>query len=164
MHEIISVIPSEIGVVMALVNDAVREMENEGLYQWDDVYPDKNVFDADIAAKQLYCVKSDGLIAGIIALNEIQPVEYQNITWNDNGRPLVIHRLCIAPIFQKQGLARLLVQFAEKYARENHYSSIRLDAFTENTKALGLYDSSNYQRRGIVKFRKGNFYCYEKAL
>jgi hypothetical protein len=40
--------------------------------------------------------------------------------------------------------------------------SIRLDAFTENRCALHLYDGNGYKTKGVVTFRKGNFYCYEK--
>ncbi len=80
MIEIVKVLPSEINTVMALVQDAIGEMEKEGIYQWDNVYPDKTVFIADITAKQLYCVKSDGLITGIMAVNEDQFPAYQNIS------------------------------------------------------------------------------------
>jgi ribosomal protein S18 acetylase RimI-like enzyme len=164
MLEIVKVISAELDSVMTLVNDAIQDMEKVGIYQWDEVYPDKAVLAADVAAEQLYCVKSDGTLVGIIALNEIQPSEYRNIHWDDIGHSLIIHRLCIKPSFQGKGLAKLMVQFAEEYAKEHGCSSIRLDAFTNNKKALGLYDSSHYYRRGIVRFRKGDFYCYEKAV
>jgi ribosomal protein S18 acetylase RimI-like enzyme len=162
--EISQVISSEIDIVMVLVKKAILKMEEEGIFQWDEIYPDKAIFLSDIVSNQLYGIKQNGSLAGIMTLNEDQYPAYQDIPWTDNGRALVIHRLCISPDFQGQGLAKRLVQFAEKYARENHYSSIRLDAFTQNKKALGLYDSSHYQRRGVIKFRKGEFYCYEKVL
>ncbi len=92
------------------------------------------------------------------------PAEYGSIGWNDGGRPLVMHRLCISPSLQGKGLAKHLVRFAEQYARENGYGSIRLDAFIDNERALRLYDSLNYQRKGTVTFRKGSFYCYEKTI
>ena len=164
MKEIMKIIPGELDSVMALVSDAIQDMENNGIHQWDEVYPDRTIFGEDITAEELYCVKLDGTIVGIVTLNEYQPSEYSSIHWSDRGFSLVIHRLCIKPSFQGKGLAKFLVQFAEDYAKEHGYCSIKLDAFTNNEKALGLYDSLKYQRRGIIRFRKGDFYCYEKVL
>ena len=164
MKEIVKVIFSELDSVIALVGDAIQDMEDNGIHQWDEVYPARNIFEEDITAEELYCVKLSQIIAGVVALNEYQPVEYSSIRWSDNGKPLIIHRLCIKPGFQGKGLAKLLMLFAENYAIEQHYTSIRLDAFTGNPNALGLYDSLHYLRKGLVEFRKRDFYCYEKVL
>ncbi len=40
----------------------------------------------------------------------------------------------------------------------------RLDAFTLNHISLSLYRSLGFQDRGIVRFRKGLFICFEKTL
>jgi len=160
--EITRVIPHEIDAVMSLIKSAIQEMEKNGIFQWDDFYHDRNTVLADINSGNLYALKTDALVAGIIALNENQSPEYRSISWSDGGHPLVVHRLCIIPSMQGRGLAKYLMKFAEDYARNNNYSSIRLDAFTNNKRAVGLYDSLNYHRRGIVRFRKGDFYCFEK--
>jgi ribosomal protein S18 acetylase RimI-like enzyme len=162
--EIIPVVPSEINTVMSLVKGAILKMEEEGVFQWDEIYPDKAIFLSDIVSNQLYGMKQNGSLAGVMTLNEDQYPAYQDIPWTDNGRAIVIHRLCIRPDFQGKGLAKQLVLFAENFARGNRYSSIRLDAFTQNHKALSLYDSMQYQKRGIIKARKGDFFCYEKVM
>jgi ribosomal protein S18 acetylase RimI-like enzyme len=157
-------VPSEIDQVMTLIKEAISEMERNGIHQWDEIYPDRTVMLNDVAAGQLYSTMSGNTITGVITLNEDQPSEYGSISWNDEGRPLVVHRLCIDPEFQGQGLAKRLMEFAEDYARENNFTSIRLDAFPDNSRAVALYDSLNYQLLGTVRFRKGEFYCYEKVL
>jgi ribosomal protein S18 acetylase RimI-like enzyme len=164
MTNIVKATLDEIDCVMTLVSDAVQNMEDNGIHQWDTIYPDRTVFEEDITSSALYCVKCDNEIVGIITLNEEQPQEYIGIRWRDNGNPLVVHRLCIHPACQRKGLAQILMQFAEKYALEHGYSSIRLDTFTGNPKALGLYTSLQYQQKGTVKFRKGDFYCFEKVF
>jgi ribosomal protein S18 acetylase RimI-like enzyme len=159
------VAPREIDCVMSLIADAVKEMEINGIYQWDEIYPDKTVMLADISSNSLYALRPDNCIAGIMAVNEIQSPEYRSIHWSNNkGNPLIVHRLCIHPKFQGQGLAKILMNFAETYARDNNYGSIRLDAFIDNRAAVRLYDSLNYQNKGTVQFRKGSFYCYEKTF
>jgi ribosomal protein S18 acetylase RimI-like enzyme len=156
---------TEIDQVMLLIKAAVTKMERDGIHQWDDDYPNTQIISEDIASSTLYGISADNCLAGIIVLNESLSPEYQSIPWTDkNGQPLVIHRLCIHPDFQGQGLAKKLVLFAENYARENKYSSIRLDAFINNKTALGLYDALNYRNRGRVTFRIGDFCCYEKCF
>jgi ribosomal protein S18 acetylase RimI-like enzyme len=56
------------------------------------------------------------------------------------------------------------MSFAEETAVTRGYDCIRLDAFTRNPAALALYESRGYRRAGTVHFRKGAFYCYEKAM
>ena len=151
---------------MALIHKAVAVMLKNDIDQWDDSYPSREIFAADIAAKTLFKITSGKEIAGIIVLNENQAPEYSAITWQDNkGRPLVVHRLCLLPAFQGKGLARKLMRFAEEYALKNKFSSIRLDTYSKNFIALNLYDSLQYRRTGDVSFRAGKtFHCFEKLL
>ena len=158
-------VPSEIEPIMSLIKDAIQKMESESIYQWDEIYPTKEIFSADIAAGSLFAVRMANNIVGIMVLNDEQSQEYDSLSWSDDhGKPLIMHRLCVNPVFQGQRIATKLMQFAEDYARENKYSSIRLDAFINNKISVGLYDSLGYQRTGIIQFRKGEFYCYEKVL
>jgi ribosomal protein S18 acetylase RimI-like enzyme len=150
---------------MSLVKDAILKMEREGVHQWDEIYPTKEIFSADIAAASLFAARIENGIAGIMVLNDEQSKEYNSLAWrDDHGKPLIIHRLCVNPVFQGQRVATKLMQFAEDYAKERKYSSIRLDAFVNNIISVRLHDSLGYQRTGIVQFRKGEFYCYEKVL
>jgi ribosomal protein S18 acetylase RimI-like enzyme len=55
------------------------------------------------------------------------------------------------------------MDFAEKTAAVEGYDCMRLDAFTNNTAALILYENRGYRKAGVVRFRKGEFYCYEKS-
>ena len=156
----------EIDSVMSLIRDAIQKMHNEGIHQWGEYYPTREIFLADIAASSLYTARIENSIAGIIVLDEEQASQYQSLTWVDKtGKVLVIHRLCVSPAFQGQGIAKKFMQFAEDYAHKNKYNSIRLDAFTKNKISVGLYDSLGYQSRGSVSFMAGTMsYCYEKVL
>ena len=160
------VIPQEIDSVMLLIKTAIEKMHSAGIEQWGDYYPTRDIFLGDIADCSLYAARVDGNIAGIVVLNEIQSREYESIDWVDKqGKVLAVHRLCVSPAFQGKGIGRKLMQFAENYARENNYSSIRLDAFAKNPVSVGLYESLGYQRRGLVTYRPWSIsYCYEKVL
>ena len=157
--------PPDIVPIMDLIRKAVKAMNDSGLYQWSEAYPNEEIITEDIAAGTLYKITVDASIAGIIVINHQHFPEYNALKWEDNaGRFLMIHRLCIHPDYQGQGLAKILMQFAEAYAYRNQYASIRLDTSTLNTKALALYDGLGYRRVGVVSFRPGGFQGVEKAL
>ncbi|MDP4088644.1 MAG: GNAT family N-acetyltransferase [Bacillota bacterium] len=154
----------EVSMIMELVKKAVADMISKGIEQWDDIYPNIEVISRDIAEGNLY-VYHDGVIKGIVVLNEYQDKEYEEVQWEKQcGKPMVIHRLCIAPQSQGSGIARAFIDFAEEYAKRNEYDSIRLDTFIHNLRACRLYEGKGYKKVGIVTFRKGEFYCYEKNI
>jgi ribosomal protein S18 acetylase RimI-like enzyme len=154
----------ELPLLQEVVRGCISLMENQGIYQWDTIYPDEKTLRNDIETKTLWAARIDGCIAGLIVLNEHQEKEYQQVAWRYEGRILVVHRLMIAPAFQNQKLATHLMRFAEEYAAAGKYDAIRLDAFVCNPFAVGLYHGLRYLQAGTVTFRKGQFHCFEKAI
>ena len=153
--------------ILKIFKDCKKSMELENIHQWTDSYPNFSLITKDIHNKELYELDSGGEIAGVICLNNCQASVYENIDWLDkNGNPLIIHRLAIHPQFQNKGLAKKLMTFAEEYAFDTGFSSIRLDAFSGNEKALRLYEQRNYKKRGQVNFLERDlpFFCYEKNI
>jgi ribosomal protein S18 acetylase RimI-like enzyme len=79
---------------------------------------------------------------------------------------LIIHRLSVHPEFQGKGVAKEILKFIEACAFENNYSSIRLDAYSGNERALKLYENFGYKKAGQFMYPKRDlpFYCYEKNI
>lgn len=155
----------DIESVMNIIKSATFDMESKNIHQWDEIYPDKVVINEDIANGNLYVSEEDGIINAIIVLNEDQSEEYADLNWKyTSEKQLVIHRLCVDPKAQGGGIARKLLEYAEDFAVRNGYGAIRLDAFTQNKRALRLYEKNGYEKVGSVQFRKGEFYCYEKNV
>jgi hypothetical protein len=63
---------AEIDAVMVLVKGAIEKMYRNGIEQWGEYYPTREIFLADIAACSLYAARIDGSIVGIIGLDENQ--------------------------------------------------------------------------------------------
>lgn len=112
----------------------------------------------------MYVIENEGSVAGLITLNEGESPGYGDVSWVYPGRVLVVHRLTIAPEHQGKKLASRLMDFAEGEAASKGYDTIRLDAFTQNPTAIALCERRGYRKAGTVRFRKGVFFCYEKAL
>lgn len=152
-----------IDAVMELIARAINRLNELGIPQWDEIYPDRKTLERDIGEGSLFGMIVDGNLAAIVALNHFQDAEYSQVDWSiDDPRPLVVHRLCVDPAYQGLGLAKEAVAFAERTATERGCASIRLDAFTLNPISLSLYRSLGFADRGVVRFRKGLFVCFER--
>lgn len=133
--------------------------------QWDDTYPNGDTIASDASSDTTLVIVDGGQIVGMLALNEHQDVEYDDVPWEfDEGRIAVVHRLMVDPNVQGLGLGRKLMQSAETLAEQLGYSAVRLDAFANNPRALQLYAGLGYRRAGQVHFRKGLFDCFEKQV
>ena len=153
--------------IMVLIKNCIKDMETKGIYQWSEYYPTAEIFEEDIKGKSLYVMEDKDNCLGVISINEDQSPEYRELVWADkSGKILVIHRLAVNPECQKQGIGRQLMDFAENYAKEKDYSSIRLDAYSGNPRALNLYECRGYKRVGQIFFpgRELPFNCYEKIV
>jgi len=156
-----------IPTIMNLLSASTKHMESNGINQWGDFYPTKEIIKTDIQTKTLYTAVDNNILFGVINISENQEEQYNSIDWSDDSdKILVIHRLAVHPEYQKQGIARKLMDYAENYGQENGYSSIRLDAYSINKRVLRFYENLRYIKRGEVFFpnRDAPFYCYEKLL
>ena len=140
-------------------------MEKDNIHQWDEIYPDKDILKEDITKNQMYIGKTDNKIAVCFVLNEECDEEYKNGFWKyPDSRFNVIHRLCVNPLFQNQGIAAKTLEYIENLSKSEGYDSIRLDCFTQNPYSRKLYDKAGYSITGYADWRKGRFELREKKL
>ena len=158
----------DIDHILDITKCCATHMIKNGIYQWNEYYPDKSIFVRDAQNKELYVYcENEKIIACISLCNKIDDV-YIPVNWKtNNSNNLYIHRLAVHPNFQKKGIGKALMDFAEKYAREKNYSSVRLDTFSMNKRNLKFYESRGYQRLEEIYVPKQSefpFYCYELIL
>lgn len=94
--------PDELETLYGIVRDATRHMDEQGIPQWDEVYPTKDILLKDIDRNELHVMEVEGQLAGIIVLNEEQSPEYAAVQWMYPGRALVVHRLAVHPAYQRK--------------------------------------------------------------
>lgn len=151
--------------VCELFFSGIREMIAGGIYQWDEIYPNREDVEADIENDELYVGVSDGEIAVAFVINKDCDEQYDGGKWRlDTENYKVIHRLCVHPKFQNRGFGKQTLIHIENSLKEQGIASIRLDAFTRNPYALKMYHSRGYDITGEVNFRKGRFYLMEKVI
>lgn len=157
----------DIDAIMALVRRVVPLMRATGNLQWDDDYPNAEVFQRDVHLSQLWIAEADGQIAGIAAITEDQEPGYATVGWDIAERAIVVHRLAVDPAFQGKGVAVILMQQAEKEAVDRGISVLRVDTNTNNAATQKLFPKLGYTLSGEIKldYRPGlRFLGYEKRL
>jgi len=154
----------DIDELMRLVASCIERMRMIGIDQWDEVYPDRGTIDADIRSSAAFLAVLANEISGLVVMNEHQEPEYADVPWTTHGRAAVVHRLMVSPKVEGLGVGRALMGFVEKRAIVLGYDCIRLDVFCKNPRAVSFYEGAGYKHAGQVRFRKGFFYCLEKAI
>ena len=159
---------SEINEILTVTKACAAFMIENGIYQWNEHYPSKQAFLNDITQGELYVLEVDKKVEGTIVLSTHMDNEYIPIKWlTKNDANLYIHRLSVHPEHQGKGYAQKMMTFAESYAKENKFASVRLDTFSVNKRNVRFYEARGYKRLGDIYFPKQSehpFHCYELVL
>jgi ribosomal protein S18 acetylase RimI-like enzyme len=151
--------------LIALYRAATKRMDEQGIPQWDEIYPGGRVIREDISRGQMEVCRIDGRIAAAFSLEFFREGGYEPAAWRyAEPRFAVLHRLCVHPDFQGRGVAASAMDYLEERVRSLGVRAVRLDAFSQNPAALRLYEGRGYQKAGEIAYRKGLFYLYEKKL
>ena len=90
-----------------MIKAAVVEMEKNGIYQWDDLYPMREDFLADLSAGHLFVGVENGEPCVVYVVNKECDEEYNHAAWKyPESEYRVIHRLCVNPAVQNRGIAK----------------------------------------------------------
>lgn len=151
--------------VVSLFQRVKKHMLEQGIDQWDELYPNKEVIKEDIDKQQLYIAEYKHNIIAVFVINKDYDEAYGQGSWRYiRGEYYVLHRFCIEPSMQGKGFATRIILLIEKEVRQLGGQAIRLDAFSKNPAAIHMYEKLGYQSVGQVVFRKGIFYLYEKWI
>lgn len=161
-------IPSEIDAIMDITKACAQKMISEGIFQWNESYPNSDTFYKDVERGELYVLLSEARIIGCIVISSEKDAEYDQIAWLTKDRDnFYIHRLAIHPDYQHRGYAKKCMDFAEELARKKGGRSIRLDTFSQNKRNQKFYEARGYKKLGNVYFPRQSEYpfpCYELVL
>lgn len=153
--------------IMQIISKVVPIMQAAGNFQWDDTYPNPQVFENDIAQGQLWIAVINDAIAGVAAITTDQEAEYAAVGWDITQPAIVTHRLAVDPAFAGKGIAAALLMQAEQVAIDRNIAILRIDTNTKNQATQKLFPRLGYVFAGEIGlgFRPNlSFYCYEKRL
>ncbi|MEF9952716.1 MAG: GNAT family N-acetyltransferase [Clostridium sp.] len=151
--------------IITVLKDTIVSMNAQGLYQWNENYPNEKTIISDIDNEELFVKVEENSVKGFVVLNQLEDKDYEKLSWTSTrDTSLVIHRLCVSPKFQGSGVAKEIMEFTHSYAKENGYEYIRLDTSVKNTRSISVYEKHGYNNVGVISTEKGDYVCFEKFL
>ncbi len=153
--------------IMHLFSECIKDMQAHGIDQWDESYPTRDIIAGDIQNQSLYMIQNEEGCLAVVTIDEKESPEYKDVKWScEDGKNLCVHRLAVHPKWHRRKIATKLMDFAERFAKENDYTCIRFDVFGGNPRGIKFYESCGYKRVGQVYFREKRlpFFCYEKVF
>lgn len=158
---------ADVPAAVALIGRVVPTMQAEGNFQWDESYPNAEVFARDVALGQLWVAEAAGEMAGVAALTAEAEPEYAEVGWDLTEESVVVHRLAVDPRFRGRGAAAALMMQAETVAGERGAAVVRVDTSTRNAATQRLFPRLGYVLAGEIGLAVcpgQRFLCYEKRL
>jgi len=158
---------SDLGDIMLMYNSCVKGMLKNGITQWDTSYPNSDIILADLKARTYYIAEENGEIIGGINIDDKQDPTYLAIDWKDKSNQfLVVHRLAVKEENWGDGIGKKLMLFTEDVIIEEGYTSVRLDTYSGNPKAMDFYKKLGYTELGTINLKpnKKEYYCFEKII
>ena len=153
--------------IMKIVKETVKEMNENGNFQWDETYPNREVFLNDIKEEALYAIVNENdEVIGIGAANFESFEEYDDLEWKSGKDDYVIHRLAVDNVYRSTGAAALLMENIENEIMKKGKCFMKTDTNSKNIKAQRFFEKMGYKFVGEIKVPrlKDTFFCYEKRL
>lgn len=153
----------ELDDIFEIYKNSIDLLNEKNIHQWDEIYPTKDIIEQDILNGQMYIGIENGKIVSAAVINDDFDEQYINGNWlYDNF--VVIHRVCVNPIYQNQKIGQRTMIMIEDLLKNKGIESIRLDAFSKNSHSLHMYEKLGYKKTGETNWRKGLFYLFEKNI
>ena len=158
---------SELNAIMEVYKSCVKGMIKIGIDQWDECYPNRQIIEQDLEIGDYYIGVIENEIVAGIKIDCKQDPTYLNINWTDTTHNfMVVHRLCSKTKVWRKGVGKQMMTFAENLAKENGCTSMRLDTYINNPKAIDFYKHIGYKQLGHIDLKpnKDIYYCFEKVF
>jgi len=165
--EIVQAKPTDLIEILYLLKVCILDMNKKGLRHWNSAFPGRERIQQDLDCGSIYLVKDKGVCKGMVTLNEIEPDDYKEVAFpSEKHKPLYLQNMAVHPKWQGQGIAKMMVDFAQNIAKEKGFDSIRLDVFQPSAGARQLYEKQNFKEVAsfLSAYQKIPFVCYEKQL
>lgn len=151
--------------LIALYRVVTAELRRSGIDQWDWIYPNRFTISGDIRKGIVYGIVEQGRVAGAVVIDRASPASGSGAspgvvpTWS-------INRLAVLPDMQGRGIGGSLLRFGEDFIRSAGGTRIRLEVYSGNPHAFGMYQRAGYGQVGESRypFRKLPYFVYEKTL
>ena len=154
--------------IMALVAEAQAWFASQGIDQWQDGYPTRELILSDILGKQNYIIEYNGVAVATAVISFAGEPTYAVIKgkgWLNENPYAVVHRIAVADECRRKGIAKEILYFTEELCAEQGVADIRIDTHCDNRAMRSLLKKMGYAHCGRITLTSGAFReAYQKEL
>ncbi len=116
--------------ILSVIDEAKARIRTTGSPQWQNGYPNEQIFLNDISQEALFVYEIEGVIVGVMAIYPYEKT-YDVIegNWLNDEDYVVIHRIAVSNYFVGKGITKKMFDYAFDYFKSNN---MRIDTHELN--------------------------------
>lgn len=154
--------------IMQIIEHGQEYLKNQGVNQWQNNYPNREVIAKDIEQGYSYLVEMDSTIIATVAISFDGEITYDKIfqgEWLSNDEYCVIHRMAIHKSRRGTGISSYLMSSIEDLCKERNINSIKVDTHRKNEPMQTYLKKNVFKYCGVIYLQSGEErLAYEKVL
>lgn len=147
--------------IMVILNDAKAYLKEKGIPQWQNGYPNRDVFLDDLKKGDLYVLKEDDVVLGMCVIKDFEETyEVIDGAWLNDEPYYVIHRIAIKEDLKGKNCAKQLFDYAKSLGKD-----VRIDTHAMNESMKRCILKNDFIYCGIITLKDGtlrNAYQWRK--
>lgn len=125
--------------VLYIIRECAQQLKDKGVKYWHNTHADYAEISQDISDGNVYIIFVKKVPVGTITLKPDPEVKNSSH----------IDRLAIFPHFQRRGLAKAMIEFAEFESQEKGYTTIRGTIPVDDKSLCKFLEEKGYVNKGI---------------
>ncbi len=154
--------------IMDIIKKAQDQFKRDGIDQWQNNYPNREIIKEDIEKDESYILSKDGKIIGTMFFSFGGEPDYDTIydgRWISNDKFAVVHRVAVDLDLKGQGLASIMLEKAFQICKEKAFPSIKVDTHRENKAMQRLLEKNGFTLCGLIYLKDGGErLAFEKTI
>ena len=145
--------------IMTIINEAQKQLKDQGVDQWQNNYPNLDTINDDIRNNTSYVLMENEEIVATVVISFDGEKTYDNIydgKWITNNEYAVIHRLAVKDSYKGKGIASKVINCVEERCLEKNIHSIKIDTHMDNKSMQRLLKKCGFEYCGIIYLEDGN--------
>ena len=149
----------DIDKILEIINDAKVYLRSQGVDQWQDGYPNREVIEIDIKDSCSFVLEDEGTILGTTVIGFDGESTYDKIyegKWLNNDIFAAIHRMAVDKKSRNKGIADILIKNIENLVQKRGIRSIKVDTHKNNKVMQNFLIKNGFIYCGIIYLQDGN--------
>lgn len=155
--------------ILELYIQAKNALQEQGVDQWQDGYPNRETLIRDMEAGiSRVCIDGHQLLATAAAYVGHEPTYdliYDGAWLTESKSYGIIHRIAVSPKAKGRGIAAAVFAFTEELSKNAHVTSLRCDTHCDNLAMQSSLTKFGFKLCGTILLEDGGKrLAYEKII